>query len=62
MDRTYRMYPDRVELILPPVYSLRYSEISQKTDGEHAWYISSHLRAAGVISLQNQGLLQSLGH
>lgn len=49
--REYDVYPDSVELLFP-----LQERISQKTPGEHAFFITTHLREAGVISLGQNDL------
>lgn len=55
--REYAVYQDHVELIFASKENRQ-----QKTDGQHAYFITVNLRAAGIIRLRQQGLLKSSGH
>src|SRR3989344_3753990 len=59
LSRSYKVYPNKLILSSPEEDSPGFEEIPQKTDGEHAWFITSHLKVAGIIRLQRQGLLES---
>jgi len=55
--REYEVYKNHFKLIYPARENL-----PQETNGQHAWFITAHLRTAGIIRLREQGLLKSSGH
>lgn len=55
--REYDVYKDAVELLFPSK-----GGVLQKTHGEHAFFITAHLRAAGVISLRQNVSLETSRH
>lgn len=53
--RKYEVWPDHVDLI-------EASEEIKDHEDNHAFYISAHLRAAGILKLQEQGFQKPQGH